>query len=68
LALADRPPTAEERARIETVLRSEGFQKWEEIEFDDGKWEVDDATAADRREYDLKLDPSTFAIVERKPD
>ena len=65
-ALADdRPPTAEERAKIEEVLRAEGFTAWEEIEFDDdGHWEVDDAVAADGREYDLKLD-TEFRIVER---
>jgi hypothetical protein len=67
-ALADRPPTPEERAKIESVLRAAGFERWEEIEFDDGVWEVDDAIGADGREYDLKLDPRTFAIIEKKLD
>lgn len=52
----DRPPTAEERARIEQVLRAEGYTRWDEIELDDGIWEVDDAIGPDGREYDLELD------------
>jgi hypothetical protein len=67
-AFADRAPTPEERSRIESVLRAEGFQRWDDIELDDGVWEVDDAVGPDGREYDLKLDPNTFAIIERKPD
>jgi hypothetical protein len=30
--LADRPPSPEERSRIETVLRNEGFTRWGKIE------------------------------------
>ncbi len=67
-ALADRDPTPEERTQIERVLRTEGFSRWDEIEFEDaGHWEVDDAVAADGRKYDLKLN-ATFAIIERKLD
>jgi hypothetical protein len=64
----DRPPTPEERQRIENTLRAAGYMTWEEIEFDDGMWEVDDARkAGDNREFDLKLDPKTFEIrVERE--
>lgn len=67
-AMADRPPTPEERTKIETVLKQNGFTRWEEIEFDDGLWEVDDAIGADGVEYDLKLDPNTFEILQKKPD
>jgi hypothetical protein len=67
-ALADRPPTPEERARIEAVLRDAGFRTRKEIGFDDGRWEVDDAVAADGVEYDLKLDPDTLSILERRRD
>lgn len=67
-ALADdRPPTDEERARIEQMLRGEGFTRWDDIELDDGVWEVDDAVGSDRREYDLKLDQQ-FQIIERDAD
>lgn len=67
-AKADREPTPEERTRIETVLRAAGFQRWEEIELDDGLWEVDDAIDAADKEWDLKLDPTSMAIVKRTED
>ncbi len=69
-ALADRDPTAEERAAIEAELKAEGFTRWESIELeDDGTvWEVDDAVEADGREYDLELRAGTLEIVERDAD
>jgi hypothetical protein len=67
-ALADRAPTPEERSRIEAVLRAQGFTRWGEIELDDGAWEVDDSRGSDGREYDLKLDRGTLAIMEREAD
>jgi hypothetical protein len=65
-ALADRPPTPQERSRIETMLRQEGFTRWGRIELDDeiDLWEVDDAYASDGQKYDLRLDPETLAIIE----
>jgi hypothetical protein len=68
---ADRGPTAEERTRIEAQLQSLGFTNWVKIELDEdrpGYWEVDDARAADGRYYDLKLDPQTLEVRERKVD
>jgi hypothetical protein len=43
VALADRDPTEEERAAIETLLRAQGFESWNRIEVeDDGlAWEAD---------------------------
>jgi hypothetical protein len=67
-ALADREPTPEERTRIEAALREQGFVEWEEIELDDGMWEVDDARSAAGEEFDLKLDPTTLRIVARDRD
>ena len=64
----DRPPTPSERASIEKVLKDAGYTSWEEIEFDDGRWEVDDARTANGQEYDLKLDPKTLKIVSRRAD
>jgi hypothetical protein len=64
-AFADRQPTPHERAYIEAALHALGFQRWEEIELDDGFWQVDEAVRFDGREYDLKLDPYTLAIIER---
>jgi Peptidase propeptide and YPEB domain len=67
---ADRAPNPEERSRIETVLRNEGFIRWGKIELDDDDdlWEVNDVYAADGRRYDLRLHPDTLAIVAREPD
>ena len=64
----DRPPTTQERAAIEQVLRKEGFVRWDEIELDDGVWEVDDARTAEGREYDLKLRPGSLEIIHREAD
>ncbi|HEY6630774.1 MAG TPA: PepSY domain-containing protein [Rhizobiaceae bacterium] len=69
-AFADRAPTAEERAAIEAKLKAEGYTKWDGIELEDDEsvWEVDDAVAADGREYDLELKPGTLEIVKRDAD
>lgn len=63
LADDDRAPTADELTAIEAVLREAGYVSWDEIELDDGVWEVDDARKADGTEHDLDLDPVSFAIV-----
>ncbi len=67
-SLADRAPTADERAKIEQMLRSEGFTSWDEIELDDDGWEVDDAKGSNGREYELKLDRDTLRIIKREAD
>jgi hypothetical protein len=64
LADDDRAPTAEERTAIETVLRDAGYVGWDDIELDDGVWEVDDARKADGTEHDLEIDPATLEIVD----
>ncbi len=64
----DRPVTAEERRQIEAVLRREGFVRWGDIELDDGRFEVDDAVAADGRKYDLDLSRADFSILKRDLD
>jgi hypothetical protein len=68
--LADRTPSPQELSRIETVLRNEGYEQWGKIELDDDDefWEVDDAYGADGLKYALKLNPDTFAIIQREPD
>ena len=67
-AMADRKPTTEERVRIKSVLREQGFTRWDKIEFDDDDkaWEVDDAVSADGRKYDLKLDVNNLSIIKRE--
>jgi GH35 family endo-1,4-beta-xylanase len=69
-AFADRAPTQEERVAVEANLRAEGFTRWESIELEDDEsvWEVDDAIAADGREYDLELRFGTLEIVDRDAD
>jgi len=68
--LADRAPSPEERSRIETMLRGEGFTRWGKIELDDESdaWEIDDAHASDGHRYDLRLHPDTLEIITREPD
>ena len=67
--LADRAPSPEERSRIETMLRNEGFTRWGKIELDDDDdvWEIDDAHASDGHRYDLRLHPDTLEIITREP-
>ena len=67
-AQADTPVSPEQKAKVEAMLRQEGFTKWSEIELDDGMIEVDDAVDAAGKKFDLKLDPTSFAIVKRKAD
>lgn len=64
----DRPPTTAERAAIEAFLRAQGYSSWEEMELDDGVWEVDDAVASDGKKYDLTLSVSPLAITKRDED
>ncbi|MCO5160023.1 MAG: PepSY domain-containing protein [Mesorhizobium sp.] len=64
----ERPPTQEERARVEAALRADGYTAWGEIQLDDGSaWEVDDAVDAEGREWDLELEAGTL-VVSKKDD
>lgn len=67
-AHADEEAGPEDRARIMEALQAAGYSSFEEAEMDDGVWEVDDAIGSDGREYDLKLDPDTFEIIEVEED
>ena len=73
-AAKDRPPTTQERAAIETVLRAAGFVSWEEIEYDDDSprrpavWDIDDARTADGKAFDVKLQPGSLKELRRTPD
>ncbi|MGQ0456592.1 MAG: PepSY domain-containing protein [Hyphomicrobium sp.] len=48
---------------VAIALREQGFETWDDIDWDDGVWKIDDARRVDGREYDLKLDPVTLAVV-----
>jgi hypothetical protein len=56
-ALADRPVTEDERARLVAAVQAEGCSGGMfEMDEDDQQFEVDDAACADGRKYDLKFD------------
>ncbi|MCJ2019729.1 MULTISPECIES: PepSY domain-containing protein [unclassified Methylobacterium] len=67
-ARADEKLAPDQQAKVEAMLKQEGFTKWDEIELDDGMIEVDDAIDANGKKFDLKLDPKTLAIVKRKAE
>jgi hypothetical protein len=66
-SFGDRSASGAERSQVAQALRDQGFTRWDDIELDDGYWEVDDAVAADGNKYDLKLNQQ-FEIIERKRD
>lgn len=66
--LADEKLPPDQQAKVEDILKKEGFTKWKEIELDDGMIEVDDAIDANGKQFDLKLDPKTMEITKRKPE
>ncbi|MDO9707308.1 PepSY domain-containing protein [Paracraurococcus lichenis] len=65
---AERGGTVEDRARVEAALRRLGYVRWDEIEMEDGAWEVDDARDAEGREWDLKLRADTLEVISRERD
>jgi hypothetical protein len=66
-AMADRKPTDVERAAITSALSERGFTSFKDIEFDDGRWEVDDARGADGVKHDVYLD-NNFVITHVERD
>lgn len=64
----DRAPTAAERATIESSLKAAGYVSWEDIELDDGRWEVDNARKADGSKFDLDLNASNYAVIRAERD
>ena len=56
-ALADRPVTEDERAKLVAAVQAEGCTGGKfEFDEDDQQFEVDDAVCADGKKYDLKFD------------
>lgn len=65
----DRFPTSEELGQIESSLNGAGYTSWDDIEFDDGLWEVDDARKdSGRQEFEVKVDPDSYEIVSERED
>jgi Peptidase propeptide and YPEB domain len=65
-ALADRPVTDEERAKLVAAMQAQGCSGGS-MEHDDNRYEVDDARCADGKTYDLKFDAS-FKLIEKDLD
>jgi hypothetical protein len=63
-ARADRPVTDEERAKLLPAIAAAGCSGGK-LEFDDGKFEVDDATCKDGKTYDLKFDAG-FRLIKKE--
>jgi hypothetical protein len=69
LAMADgRAPTAEETTAVSAALTKAGFSKWGKIEFDDGKWEIDNAVGTDGKMYDVDLSATDFSVIKKEID
>ena len=65
-ALADRPLTQAETERLNAALKQEGCSGGK-MEFEDGKFEVDNAVCADGKTYDLDFD-SSFRLIKKKSE
>jgi hypothetical protein len=65
-ALADRAVTDDERAKLVTALQAAGCSGGK-MEFDDGKFEVDNSKCADGKTYDLDFDAS-FKLIKKELD
>ncbi len=65
-AWADRPVTDEERAKLVELLKAEGCSGGE-MEFDDGKFEVDDARCANGEEWDFEFSRD-FELIKKEKD
>src|SRR6266480_1713550 len=63
-AVADRPLTQEEVERLQTALKEQGCSGGK-MEFDDGNFEVERATCADGKTYDLEFD-SSLRLIKKK--
>jgi len=66
IALADRPLTQEESDKLNAALKQEGCSGGK-MEFEDGKFEVDNAVCADGKTYDLDFD-SSFRLIKKKAE
>ena len=63
-ALAGRAVTEDERAKLVSAVSAQGCSGGK-MEFDDGKYEVDDARCNDGKTYDLDFNQS-FELLKKK--
>jgi uncharacterized membrane protein YkoI len=63
----DKPPKdSKPLSEIVTSLEQQGFKQISEIEFDNGKWEVE--FYQDNQKHELEVDPSSGKILSNKLD
>jgi hypothetical protein len=65
-AWSGRAVTEEERAKLVAALALEGYSGGQ-MEFDDGRFEVEEAVCRDGKEYDLVFD-ANFKLLGRELD
>jgi hypothetical protein len=63
-AFAGRATTDEERTRLVAAVTAQACSGGK-MEFDDGKFAIDDAVSADGKRYDLDFDTS-FSLIKKK--
>ena len=63
-AKADRPVTDAERQKLVPTVAAQGCSGGK-MQWDDGRYEVDDATCRDGRKYDLKFD-AQFRLIKKE--
>src|SRR5690242_20335414 len=63
-ALADRPLTQDESERVQSALKEQGCSGGK-MEVDDGTFEVEHATCADGKTYELEFD-SSFRLIKKE--
>ncbi|THF62217.1 PepSY domain-containing protein [Pseudothauera rhizosphaerae] len=67
LEAAERPPSdARPLSEIVALLERSGYGPIVEIEFDDGRWEVE--AYRQGRKFDLKVDPHSGAVLSERPE
>jgi len=67
-AFADRAPTAEEKAAVETVLKKDGCAGGSiEVEDDDKGFEVEDVNCDDGKTYEFELD-AKYMVTKKEID
>lgn len=57
------PYWAGERRRVTVLLGDSGYSDWDDLDWDDGAWVIDDARASDGARYDLRVDPRSYDVV-----
>jgi len=62
----DRPLTDQEKASLTQAVTAQGCSG-SKMKFDDGKFEVDDATCADGKKYELVFDQE-FKLIKKEQD